>query len=47
MNAAHAIAESGKNANKGRINITTSPAGDFAEISVADNGRGIALYTER
>ena len=41
INAAHAIAESGKDAAAGRITITTAAAGDSVEISIQDNGCGI------
>jgi PAS domain S-box-containing protein len=42
VNAAHAIAQSGKDADSGRIKVTTSSVDDFVEINVADNGCGIA-----
>ena len=41
VNAAHAIAESGKGADRGRITITTTAAGDHVEIAIEDNGCGI------
>jgi PAS domain S-box-containing protein len=41
VNAAHTIAESGKNAETGRITITTETVGTHVEIGVADNGCGI------
>ena len=41
VNAAHAIAESGKDAETGRITITTRSAGDSVVICVEDNGCGI------
>ncbi len=41
VNAAHAIAESGKSADTGRITIATAAAGSHVEISIADNGCGI------
>jgi PAS domain S-box-containing protein len=41
VNAAHAIAESGKDAAEGRITIATSASGDQVVISIADNGCGI------
>jgi signal transduction histidine kinase len=41
VNAAHAIAESGKSLEEGQISITTAVFGDSIEISVADNGCGI------
>jgi signal transduction histidine kinase len=40
INAAHAIAEAGRN-GKGLIRIQTRPAGEFAQISISDNGAGI------
>lgn len=42
VNAAHAIAESGKDRDAGRITITTRVAAENVEISVSDNGCGIA-----
>jgi PAS domain S-box-containing protein len=42
VNAAHALAESGKDASTGRITISTSAAGDHVVVSIADNGCGIA-----
>jgi signal transduction histidine kinase len=41
VNAAHALAESGKDASTGRITIVTAAAGDQVSISIADNGCGI------
>lgn len=43
VNAAHAIAEGsdGAKGGKGRIIITTRTKGDYAEVSIADNGPGI------
>ncbi len=41
VNAAHAIAESGKDASTGRITITTGVSGDSVAIGIADNGAGI------
>lgn len=41
VNAAHAIAESGKGASEGRITVATRTCGDQVLISVADNGCGI------
>jgi PAS domain S-box-containing protein len=41
VNAAHTIAESGKDAETGRITITTETSAAHVEISVADNGCGI------
>lgn len=41
VNAAHAIHDSGKDAQTGRIQISTRAAGDSAEIEIADNGCGI------
>jgi signal transduction histidine kinase len=41
VNAAHAIAESGKDANTGRIRITTQCVRDEVSICIADNGCGI------
>jgi PAS domain S-box-containing protein len=41
VNAAHALAESGKDASTGRITIVTAAAGDQVTISIADNGCGI------
>jgi PAS domain S-box-containing protein len=42
VNAAHTISESGKDAQTGRITITTAAAGEHVQISVIDNGCGIA-----
>jgi two-component system NtrC family sensor kinase len=42
VNAAHAIAESGKDVATGRITIETQARGDSVEIRVEDNGCGIA-----
>jgi len=42
VNAAHAIAESGKDATQGKISITTRLAEENIEVVIADNGRGIA-----
>ncbi len=42
VNAAHAIAESGKDAATGRITIITVPAGEDVLITIADNGCGIS-----
>ncbi len=41
VNAAHTIAESGKDADTGRITITTAAVGDHVEVDVSDNGCGI------
>jgi PAS domain S-box-containing protein len=41
VNAAHALAESGKDSSTGRITIVTAPAEDEVTISVTDNGCGI------
>jgi PAS domain S-box-containing protein len=41
VNAAHTIAESGKDVETGRIRITTRAAGARVEIDVVDNGCGI------
>ncbi|MFL6604879.1 MAG: sensor histidine kinase [Steroidobacteraceae bacterium] len=41
VNAAHALAESGKDAATGRITIVTAAAGDQVTIAVTDNGCGI------
>ena len=41
VNAAHAIAESGKSADTGRIVVTTATAASHVEISIEDNGCGI------
>jgi PAS domain S-box-containing protein len=41
VNAAHALAESGKDSSTGRIRIVTAAAGDQVTISIADNGCGI------
>jgi PAS domain S-box-containing protein len=41
VNAAHAIQESGKDANDGRIAITTSTSGDSVSVTIEDNGCGI------
>jgi two-component system, NtrC family, sensor kinase len=42
VNAAHAIEQSGKDSATGRIVITTACHGEEVEISMADNGCGIA-----
>jgi PAS domain S-box-containing protein len=42
VNAAHAIQDSGKDANSGCITISTRAAGSSVEIAIADNGCGIA-----
>jgi PAS domain S-box-containing protein len=42
VNAAHAIQDSGKDANSGCITISTRAAGKSVEIAIADNGCGIA-----
>jgi two-component system NtrC family sensor kinase len=42
VNAAHAIAESGKDVETGRITITTQASGDSVVIGVEDNGCGIS-----
>ncbi len=41
VNAAHTIAESGKDVETGRITITTRAVGTHVEIDVIDNGCGI------
>jgi PAS domain S-box-containing protein len=41
VNAAHAIADSGKDVQTGRIIITTSAVGEDVQIGVVDNGCGI------
>ena len=41
VNAAHALAESGKDSSTGRITIVTAAAGDQVTISITDNGCGI------
>jgi PAS domain S-box-containing protein len=41
VNAAHALAESGKDASTGRITIVTAAARDQVTISITDNGCGI------
>jgi two-component system NtrC family sensor kinase len=41
VNAAHAIQESGQDVTTGRITITTALDGEFAVITVADNGCGV------
>lgn len=41
VNAAHAIADTGKDADTGAIAITTRLMGDAIEITLADNGCGI------
>ena len=41
VNAAHALAESGKDASTGRIRIVTAAARDQVTISITDNGCGI------
>ncbi len=42
VNAAHAIHDSGKNASNGVISINTEVVGDMVEITISDNGCGIA-----
>jgi PAS domain S-box-containing protein len=42
VNAAHALAESGKDALTGRITIVTTATGDQVTICITDNGCGIA-----
>ena len=42
VNAAHAIAETGKDAREGKITVTSRSLGEQVEISVADNGCGIS-----
>jgi two-component system, NtrC family, sensor kinase len=42
VNAAHTIAESGKDMEAGRITIATRAAGAHVEIDVIDNGCGIS-----
>jgi PAS domain S-box-containing protein len=42
VNAAHAIQDAGKDATSGRISITTQATAHWAEITIADNGCGIA-----
>jgi two-component system NtrC family sensor kinase len=42
VNAAHAIQDSGKDANAGMISIRTSAADGIVEIAIGDNGCGIA-----
>ena len=42
VNAAHAIAETGRSADTGRITIVTTHSGDYVEIAIEDNGCGIA-----
>jgi PAS domain S-box-containing protein len=41
VNAAHALAESGKDASTGRIGIVTAAAANEVTISITDNGCGI------
>src|SRR6266702_851060 len=41
VNAAHALAECGRDSSSGRITVVTAPAGDQVRISIADNGCGI------
>jgi signal transduction histidine kinase len=43
INAAHAIAQAGENASgvKGRIVVSTSHDGEWAEISISDTGAGM------
>jgi two-component system NtrC family sensor kinase len=41
VNAAHTISESGKDAQTGRITVTTSAVGEHVQISLIDNGCGI------
>jgi PAS domain S-box-containing protein len=48
VNAAHAIADSGKAVPEGVITITTSVSGEEVSIAIADNGCGIpAEYREK
>jgi PAS domain S-box-containing protein len=42
VNAAHAIQDSGKDANSGCIRISTRATDQWVEVAVADNGCGIA-----
>lgn len=42
VNAAHAIQDSEKDAAHGRITVSTRTDGDFVEVTIADNGCGIA-----
>jgi signal transduction histidine kinase len=42
VNAAHAIRESGKDSQTGRITITSELRGDYVVICIEDNGCGIA-----
>jgi signal transduction histidine kinase len=41
VNAAHALADDGRNAESGRINIRTTLVGDWVELQFEDNGCGI------
>lgn len=41
VNAAHAIHDAGRDANDGRITVTTRLDGDYAEVMIGDNGCGI------
>ena len=41
VNAAHAIHDSGKAADDGRITVTTRAVDDWVEVTIADNGCGI------
>ncbi len=41
VNASHAIQDSGKDVTQGLITLSTARAGDFVEITIADNGCGI------
>jgi PAS domain S-box-containing protein len=42
VNAAHAIRESGQDAQTGRINVTSELRGEYVVICIEDNGCGIA-----
>jgi PAS domain S-box-containing protein len=42
VNAAHAVHAAGKDSSNGQITISTAHVGDFVEISIEDNGCGIA-----
>ena len=41
INAGHAIADSEKNGERGKITISTRPGREFVEITIADSGCGI------
>jgi signal transduction histidine kinase len=42
VNAAHALADAGRDANSGRITIRTALVGEWAQLQFEDNGHGIS-----